>query len=270
MPALVALHQRPTREVFEHGAALTGAGDAVKRVLGVRILRELGPEQEDGRRTFSAETIPLLNGMLGTETDPGVLRWIVSALGWHRGGVALPAVAALVDHPDVGVRYAVAWALPGLVTLTDVEAEAVRALTVLCRDEDADIRYYALYAITREIEGFDVELGCGLAGGMVDDPDGQVRGMAAGHLAAVGEVRRQLADWNLDGVPGASACGASDVSAGVAGDALIGPILVGLSCGYAAADLSEMLGERFGWAVAPAGTDVFVNRLLAWWQEQPD
>ncbi|HWS37103.1 MAG TPA: HEAT repeat domain-containing protein [Actinoplanes sp.] len=263
-PALVALHQRPTREVFERGVALTGEGDAVARVLGLRILRELGPEQDDGRRPFSAETIPLLRGLLATESDPEVLSWIVSTLGWHRAGSALPEVAVLAEHPDERVRYAVVWALPGLVTLTQVEPEAVRALTALCRDDDADIRYYALYSITREIESVDVALVHRLTSRMADDPDGQVRSMAAGHHAAVGEVRRQLTEWNFDDLPGAPA--------GSAYDALIGPILVGLACGWAAADLSELLEarirERFGRVTAPDGTTAVVNRLLEWWQEQ--
>lgn len=266
VPALVALHQRPTREVFERGVALTGEGDATKRVLGLRVLRELGPEQEDGRRPFSAETIPLLTGLLATENDPEVRCWIVSALGWHRAGTALPAVAALAEHPDTRVRYAVVWALPSLVTPTDVEPEAVRALTALCRDDDADIRYYALYAITREIEGFDVALVHRLTSRMADDPDRQVRGMAIAHHTAVGEVRRQLTDWNFDGVPRALADGAYD--------ALIGPILVGLACDYPAAGLSALLGdrirERFGRTTVPDGTGAVVNRLLTWWQEQQE
>src|SRR5262245_42862717 len=56
---LVALHDRPTREVFEVAAGLLAADDSRRRELGARILRELGPEV-DGRRPFSVETNDLL------------------------------------------------------------------------------------------------------------------------------------------------------------------------------------------------------------------
>src|SRR4051794_25001910 len=98
--SLVALHQRPVRAVFDAAAALMRDGHADERELGVRILRELGPEQPDVRRPFSAETIPLLQARLRDEPDPGVLRWIVSALGYHRAVEALPHVSALARHPD--------------------------------------------------------------------------------------------------------------------------------------------------------------------------
>jgi hypothetical protein len=72
MPALCALHRRASREVFERAAALVGDSGATQRILGVRILRELGDEQPGGRRPFGEQTVALLRVRLGAETDPAV------------------------------------------------------------------------------------------------------------------------------------------------------------------------------------------------------
>ena len=192
MPSLLALHRRPTREVFDRAAALAVDSDVTRRELGVRILRELGDEQPDGRRPFRDETVALMRARLRDETDPAVTRWIVSALGYHRGGEALSEVVALADHPDDRVRFHVAAALPGLVDLDRVEPEAADALFRLCHDEDADTRYYALYAATREIGGLDVRAVTRLTAQLADDPDEQIRAMAAAHHEAIREVRELL------------------------------------------------------------------------------
>jgi hypothetical protein len=55
VPHLVALHARPTREVFDAAVRLVACGDPAERELGVRILRELGGYDDAGRRPFSGE-----------------------------------------------------------------------------------------------------------------------------------------------------------------------------------------------------------------------
>jgi HEAT repeat protein len=180
-PFLVALHGRPTREVFGTAVALTGDERADRRELGVRILRELGAETADGGRPFRAETIPVLRDRLRDEPDPRVLSWVVSALGYHGAREALPAVTALAGHPDAAVRFHVAAALPGLVDPAGIEAPAAGALIRLCRDADADIRFYALYAVTQEVAGIDPAALGRLTGELLDDPDTQVRAMATEH-----------------------------------------------------------------------------------------
>ncbi|WP_433833273.1 HEAT repeat domain-containing protein [Actinoplanes sp. CA-015351] len=114
VPFLVAVQQWPTREVFAYATAFMHEDDPIKRVLGLRTLREIGAEQDDGRRPFTAETVPLLRARLRDEPDAGVLGWIVSALGYHRAGEALPEVLPLAGHPDDEVRMAVAWAITGM------------------------------------------------------------------------------------------------------------------------------------------------------------
>jgi HEAT repeat protein len=260
MPSLLALHRRPTRAVFDRAAALVGDSDAAQRELGVRILRELGDEQPGGRRPFRDETVPLMRVRLREETDPAVTYWIVSALGYHRGQEALPEVVALAGHPDDRVRFHVAAALPGLVDLDRVEPEAADALIRLCHDDDADTRYYALYAATREIRGLDVQVVTRLAVQLADDPDEQVRMMAAAHHEAIREVRTLLCGVFEPGkITGAY-------------DFLIGPVLVALACAGDAADarlwLDEEIHRSLGAAAAGFPTSSIAEQLVTWWADK--
>lgn len=159
---LVALHERRTREVFDAAAALLPSADAVDRELGVLILREL--------RT--GQPAPLLVERLHHENDAWVLGWVISALGYHGAREALGEVLRFVGHEDSRVRFFVASALPGLVDPERVDPRAVAALNVLCRDADADVRYYALYALVEELK-----VG-GTFTDLLGDEDEQVRELA--------------------------------------------------------------------------------------------
>ncbi|MFI5494226.1 HEAT repeat domain-containing protein [Actinoplanes sp. NPDC051859] len=257
-PAFVALHRRPTREVFDRAAALACDSDAEQRELGVRILRELGDEQPDGHRPFRDETVALMRTRLREETDPAVLHWIVSALGYHHDKEALPQVVALADHPDEWVRFHVAAALPGLVNLDQVEPEAADALLRLCHDDDAETRYYALYAVTRDIPSMDLQAVTELVTQLANDPDDQVRAMAAGHQEAVHEVRELLTD-----------------AFGPGGyDYLIGPVLVTLDCAGNVADagawLDKEICRHLGTAADRFPTSTIAEQLVTWWADKEE
>jgi HEAT repeat protein len=257
MPSLVALHRRPTREVFDRAATLVVDGEAAQRELGVRILGELGDEQTDGCRPFRDETVALMRARLRAETDPGVVGAIVSTLGRHRARDALSQVVALAGNPDARVRFPVAAALPSLVDLDRVEPGAAAALFRLGHDDDPDIRYYALYAATREIGGLDVPAVIRLVVQLTDDPDEQVRTMAVAHLDAIGVVRELLAG----AFPPAEDTGAYDH--------LVGPILVTLACAGEAADarrwLAEEIRRHLGAAAVRCDPSDVADRLVAWW-----
>jgi HEAT repeat protein len=188
-----------------------------------------------------------------------VAHWIVSALGYHRGQEALPEVVALAGHPDRRVRFHVAAALPGLVDLDCVAPEAADALIRLCHDDDADTRYYALYAATREIADLDVQAVTRLAAQLANDPDEQVRTMAAAHHEAIREVRELLSGVFEPGNP----TGAYDY--------LIGPVLVALACAGDAADarlLDEEIRRNLGTAAARFHTSSIAEQLVTWWAEK--
>jgi HEAT repeat protein len=178
---LVALHARPTREVFATAARLLHGADPLDRELGARVLRELGPPGRDGRRPFAAEAIPLLVARLHAEPEPGVLRWVISALDHNAAREALPAVLPFASHADDEIRFGVAAALPGLVDPDEPEPGALAALRALCLDADADTRWYALYALVEEgLGGADN----GLLRLLLEDPDELVRDLARKHLPA--------------------------------------------------------------------------------------
>lgn len=157
VPFLVALHNRPTREVFDRAAALLSREDPVERELGARILRELGPYGTEGRRPFTSETIGVVLAEIGDEPDPGVLGWMISALGYHSAHQALDLVLDHQGHPAQPVRFAVAAALPALADPELTEQRVVEALLRLAEDDNDSVRWYALYALFNEMAGIPDE-----------------------------------------------------------------------------------------------------------------
>lgn len=74
---LVALQERGSREVFEVAGSLCHDEQPEERILGLRILRELGPYAQ---RPVFEETWALLESMSETETDVDVLVWVIACL----------------------------------------------------------------------------------------------------------------------------------------------------------------------------------------------
>jgi HEAT repeat protein len=183
VPHLVALHERPTREVFDAAVRLVACDDPAERELGVRILRELGDYDDAGRRPFSSEAIPLLIERLDREADLRVLAWVISALGYNRAREALGDVLRFADHPHWRVRFHVAAALPSLVSEERMVPDAAKALQLLCWDDVPDTRYYALVALIEEVSGVEPELITQTLTRLLDDPDEQIRELAATHVS---------------------------------------------------------------------------------------
>ncbi|MFG2873646.1 HEAT repeat domain-containing protein [Streptomyces sp. NPDC048337] len=153
VPCLVALHNRPTREVFDRAARLLACEDPVERELGARVLRELGPHDTEGRRPFTAETIGVVVAEMGDEPDPWVLGWMISVLGYHRARQTLDLVLDHQAHPAQPVRFAVAAALPELADPDRTEPRVVEALLRLAGDDNDAVRWYAMYALFHETAG---------------------------------------------------------------------------------------------------------------------
>ncbi len=178
---LVALHDRPTREVFDTAAALLRSDDPTDRELAARVLRELGPQDEAGHRPFTTEAIPLLRSLLPQEPDPRVLGWLISALAYNSAVETLEDVVRFAAHPHWRVRFHVAAALPSLMSPTAPEAEALDALEKLCQDEEPDTRFYALYALLEQFADLPSSRLAPTLAALTDDPDDQIREMARAH-----------------------------------------------------------------------------------------
>ncbi len=177
-PYLVALHERPTDEVFDTAVTLVSDDDPAERELGALVLRELGPYDDAGRRPFTARAVPALVDRLSQENDPRVLGWVISALEYNGAREALRDVLRFAEHPHWRVRFHVAAALPSLVDPERIEPDALAALQQLCRDDDADTRFYALYALVEEVAGVEVEHVSRAITDLLDDPDVQIREFA--------------------------------------------------------------------------------------------
>ncbi|GEA86741.1 HEAT repeat domain-containing protein [Cellulomonas cellasea] len=181
---LLELHRRPTEDVLDLALRSTTSADPDERDLGIRILRELGPADETGRRPFSDRVVPHLLVLLDATSDPVTERNLLAALSFNGAHEALGEFLRRVDHPDDGVRETVAFQLPGLTDPDRPSAKVLDALEHLAHDTDADVRFYALYALVAE-DGFAVDTARALraARHLVDDPDDVVRDLARAHSA---------------------------------------------------------------------------------------
>lgn len=181
---LVALHERPTRLVFDTAVSLMSSSDRDERVLGVRVLRELGPpvgRWADTRPFKDAATVALLN-LLDIESDAVVIGWAISALGYQPAPESAHRVATFANHADRGVRFDVAAALPALTDGDAIDPVIRQTLELLTNDDDADVRYYALTGLTDDLH-VPLDLIAPTVRDRFSDPDEQVREVARRYLA---------------------------------------------------------------------------------------
>ncbi|MFS0699050.1 HEAT repeat domain-containing protein [Cellulomonas sp. 179-A 4D5 NHS] len=181
---LLELHRRATDDVLDLALRSTASTDPDERDLGISILRELGPADAARRRPFSDRVVPRLLALLHATSDPATERSLLQALAFNGARESLEEFLRRVDHPDDGVRVTVAFQLPGLTDPDRPSAAVLDALEHLTHDADADVRFYALYALVAE-DGFGVDPARALraARHLVDDPDGVVRDLARAHSA---------------------------------------------------------------------------------------
>jgi HEAT repeat protein len=146
LSALVTLHELATEAVFMRALALVESPDWPNRRLGLRVLKEIGQGRRP--RPFNQRTIDALVPRIASCESIVELRALVSTLGWQYDARVLPALLALADHPDPGVRYHVASNLPGCACRSDgtIDERAVPPLLHLMTDPDSDVRYYATAA----------------------------------------------------------------------------------------------------------------------------
>lgn len=183
-PYLLELQRRATEDVLDLALRSTAGADPDERALGISILRELGPADATGRRPFSDRVVPHLLALLDATSDPATERSLLQALSFNGAREALQEFLRRVDHPDDGARETVAFQLPGLTHPDRPSAAVLDALEHLTHDADADVRFYALYALVAE-DGFGVDPARALraARHLVDDPDDVVRDLARAHSA---------------------------------------------------------------------------------------
>ncbi|GIH90862.1 hypothetical protein Psi01_14920 [Planobispora siamensis] len=169
--AIAALHERGDLETFTAARRLCGGPTTAERMLGVDILGRLG---------FVDRSLPILRFMAASEDDPMVLHSVLIAFGHLRDRRALPSAISLSEHPDAGVRYGAAYALPNIMG-DRPDPAGMAALRRLAADPDDDVADWACLGVA---------LVSGAAGAR--SPGSAGRGLTAG--GEVQDVRGQVLD----------------------------------------------------------------------------
>lgn len=193
--AVVALHKRGTRDVFDATAPLFRSACPTERALAADVHAQLGFDRE---HPFARESARLVCAMLDAETDLEVLRAGLIALGFLHRPEGVPVLLRFAAHPHPLVRYAVAYSLAG-----HDDEPAVRALVALSADEEANVRDWATFALGSLTELDTPALRAALRARLTD-PDPDTRGEALKGLAqrrdwcALDAIRAELARPDAD------------------------------------------------------------------------
>jgi HEAT repeat protein len=145
--AVSKLRSNGSRETFEISARWLQESEPLKRARAAAILAQLRLPTEvpttEPKWLFREEAFPLIADMLKREDDPMVLDSGIAALGYLYNLAAIPIIARYKDHPDDNVRFSVACALGHFPN----DPEAVATLLTLTRDDDSEVRDWAVFGL---------------------------------------------------------------------------------------------------------------------------
>lgn len=160
--AVAALHYRGSKEVLDGALILVDADNPACRARAADILGQIGvPVRAFPDQCFAA-VLPLL-----TDEAQPVLFAAIFSLQHIDPLRAAPHIIRFADHPDDGVRYAVAFALGGVDT-----AEANRTLLKLMTDQDAEVRNWATFGVGQQSDADTDQIREALNARLADDdPD---------------------------------------------------------------------------------------------------
>lgn len=134
------LGRRGDDETYEALARLCVSEDAREREFGVDAIAQYGVS-EDGGKPYLERTLPLLQKMATTESNPQVLRSVLSALGHQGDPRALPQVLDIIGRPGHKRTMTDAIALADVVP-SDHE-EGLALLVSMTEDPDDEVRDWA-------------------------------------------------------------------------------------------------------------------------------
>jgi hypothetical protein len=92
---------------------------------------------------FRNESYALITKIIEDEQDPMVLDSAIHALGHLHNAAAVPLILTYQNHPDEGVRFAVACALGCYPD----DPQSIQGLLKLTSDPDADVRDWAVFGL---------------------------------------------------------------------------------------------------------------------------
>lgn len=142
-PALETLIDSGSLEVFQAAEELCKSSDRNEKLLGIRILRELGRPD----RPFSESIVDTIGGLIRTERDDEILSWEVSALGYQRTPRALPILWPLTSHSGATVREEVATAISKSSSESGPDDTSIEALIHLAQDSNTEVRFSSLFEL---------------------------------------------------------------------------------------------------------------------------
>lgn len=171
--AIMELHLRGGRDVFERACLLCASPEGRERRVGADILGQLGTPTY----AFPEETLAVLLGMLEREQEPDVLRSIAVALGHRHVPCAVEPLVRLKQNPDARVRFGVVFGLLG-----HEDTLAIQALLELSTDSDTEVRDWATFGLGSQIEADTPDIREALVARLSDE-DENVRGEATLGLA---------------------------------------------------------------------------------------
>ena len=185
---VTTLHYLNSDAALDAAVELCHSAEPIRRQLGVDILAQLGKYKSDDcdvvfDRPHRDRVVGLLLRMLESEDEPAVLASIGYAFGHQDDPRGIEPLAALSDHPDEDVRYAVVWG----ISRHDVDL-AVETLIKLSSDTDSDVRDWATFGLGTMIDRDTPQVREALAG-RLSDPDSDTRDEAIVGLATRGDPR---------------------------------------------------------------------------------
>jgi HEAT repeat protein len=128
----------PEAELLAAGERLISSDVASRRILGIRLLRELRELAEKATSDMAA--------LLRREHDDDVIYWISSAFGFLKSDSVTSELVSLATHEDPGVRYHVATGLANRSS-GELPDESLAALTALASDANAEVRFSAVFEL---------------------------------------------------------------------------------------------------------------------------
>lgn len=142
--AVAALRQDGSVEIFQHAAAWCSSDDPLKRARAADILSQLrrGPAEKP-EWLFREQSFPLVARMLEDEQSTVVLNSAIGALGHLRNEMGIPLILGFKNHPDGGVRFAVAVALGCFPN----DSRSVDGLVKLTSDSESEVRDWAVFGL---------------------------------------------------------------------------------------------------------------------------
>ncbi len=147
--AVCQLRSHGCREIFDRAASWCSSDSPLKRARAAAILCQLRREQapgepwKPGEFLYRDESYLLVSEMLAHESEPQVIDSAVHALGHIDNVAAVQQIVRFQDHPDENVRFAVACALGCFPN----EAQSIQGLLALTRDQDSDVRDWAVFGL---------------------------------------------------------------------------------------------------------------------------